>query len=100
MIFVVKIRFSFYIWVLAGLFYFCIMKKTLIFLFFLTLSACQNSTNVLKQTPLYVVDGTIVQTIDSILPDDIASIYVLKGEKAIQAYGRKGKHGVIEITLK
>lgn len=76
------------------------MKKTLIFLFLLALGACNNSTNGLKQAPLYVVDGIIVQIIDSILPDDIASIHVLKGEKAQQAYGRKGKHGVIEITLK
>lgn len=37
---------------------------------------------------------------ESINPDEINSIEVIKGEKAIDLYGNKGKSGVIVITLK
>ena len=50
--------------------------------------------------PLYVLDGVIISNLDSIPPSSIAKIYVLKGEKAIDKYGQKGNHGVIEVISK
>lgn len=52
--------------------------------------------------PLYVVDGKIVskEEADKIDPGKIESINVLKGEKATDEYGDKGKNGVIKINLK
>gem|GEM_PF-3664485 len=40
------------------------------------------------------------ESIESINPDDIKSIIVLKGEKANEKYGTKGDNGVIEIEMK
>jgi len=37
---------------------------------------------------------------NSLHPDSIESINVLKGESALENYGEEGKNGVIEITLK
>ena len=37
---------------------------------------------------------------ESIDPNTIKAINVLKGEAAIEKYGEKGKNGVIEIKLK
>jgi TonB family protein len=51
--------------------------------------------------PLIVVDGVIKDiSINSISPEVIQSISVLKGESATRRYGVKGKDGVIEITTK
>jgi TonB-dependent SusC/RagA subfamily outer membrane receptor len=53
-----------------------------------------------KKQPLYFVDGKQVKTISNIAPDQIESIDVLKDKSAIQKYGKKGKNGVILITMK
>jgi hypothetical protein len=55
-----------------------------------------------KEKPLIVIDGVITQDIDlsKISPDNIQSINVLKGEKALAKYPSKGEHGVIEIITK
>jgi TonB family protein len=51
--------------------------------------------------PLIVVDGVIKDiSVNSISPDAIQSISVLKGESAVKRYGVEGKDGVIEITTK
>jgi protein TonB len=51
--------------------------------------------------PLIVVNGVIKNiSVNSISPDAIQSISVLKGESAIKRYGVEGKDGVIEITTK
>jgi len=51
--------------------------------------------------PLIVVDGVIKDiSINSISPEAIQSISVLKGESATKRYGVEGKDGVIEITTK
>lgn len=50
--------------------------------------------------PLYVLDGVVVNRIDTLSPSSIAEINVLKGQKAIEKYGQKGKQGVIEIITK
>lgn len=55
-----------------------------------------------NKTPLLILDGKEMKdgNIDDIDPNDIESLSVLKGEKAIKKYGDKGKDGVIEITTK
>ncbi len=53
--------------------------------------------------PLVVIDGQIRKEknlMNSLHPDSIESINVLKGESALENYGEEGKNGVIEITLK
>ncbi|MFM7671315.1 MAG: PDZ domain-containing protein [Bacteroidota bacterium] len=52
------------------------------------------------EKPLVLVDGKVVADMNSISPDRIASIDVLKGEGAIKLYGSDGKNGVIVITSK
>ncbi|MGB5356765.1 MAG: M56 family metallopeptidase [Eudoraea sp.] len=51
---------------------------------------------------LYLLDGKTIsrKEFEAISPDDIATINVYKGEKAIEKYGKKAKDGVIEIKLK
>ncbi len=56
--------------------------------------------------PLYVIDGKVIgayqdqPTLESIDPNDIESISVLKGESAVEKYGDSGAFGVIEIRTK
>ncbi len=52
---------------------------------------------------LVVVDGKIKKSdfdINSINPDEIKGVIVLKDQSAIKKYGKKGEKGVVEITLK
>jgi TonB-dependent SusC/RagA subfamily outer membrane receptor len=49
-------------------------------------------------SPLLVVDGIIVSSIDYISPQMVKSIVVLKGSSA-SIYGSRGSNGVILITL-
>ncbi|MEJ7809512.1 MAG: SusC/RagA family TonB-linked outer membrane protein [Gemmatimonadaceae bacterium] len=56
-------------------------------------------------TPLYIVDGvilnsTVVNPLQDINPDDIASIEVLKGAAAASLYGSRAANGVIAVTTK
>ncbi len=55
-----------------------------------------------NKTPLFILDGKEMKdgNMDDMDPNNIKSISVLKGEKAIEKYGDKGKDGVIEITTK
>lgn len=62
-------------------------------------------TNTLSNTdkrPLYIIGDKEITTekMEDIDPESIASINVLKGEKATEKYGAKGVNGVIIITLK
>ena len=53
--------------------------------------------------PLYVIDGKVLKNDfdpNSIAPDDIESITVLKDAKATEKYGEKARDGVIEIITK
>jgi hypothetical protein len=53
--------------------------------------------------PLTVIDGKLIEAgfdSNTINPNTIESISVLKGESAVKAYGKAGKNGVIQITLK
>lgn len=50
--------------------------------------------------PLYVVDGVPTQQINSLNPNDISSIQVLKDAGAASIYGSRASNGVIIITTK
>jgi len=49
-------------------------------------------------SPLYIVDGMEVSSIDNINPNDIASIEVLKDAASASIYGSKSANGVLLIT--
>lgn len=51
-------------------------------------------------SPLYVVDGFIVNNINDIPPTDIESVDVLKDAASTAIYGASGANGVITITTK
>jgi len=55
-----------------------------------------------KNAPLCVLEGKVISKseLDKINPNAIESISVLKGKNAVNAYGKAGKNGVIQITLK
>ena len=55
-----------------------------------------------KGEPLYYVDGKKAKSEDikKIDPEDIERMNVLKGDKAVEKYGKKAKDGVVEITTK
>jgi hypothetical protein len=59
-----------------------------------------NSIRINGASPLIVIDGIKGGTLNSIEPNDINSIDVLKGEMAMKKYGDEGKDGVIEISTK
>ena len=86
------------------------MKKLLL-LSALFIFACSSNEAVLQDNitlnsfnrnpaPLYILDGVITSTLDSITPSSIAEIYILKGEQATDKYGQKGENGVVEIITK
>jgi TonB-dependent SusC/RagA subfamily outer membrane receptor len=52
--------------------------------------------------PLYVVDFNIVDSkyMQKMKPGDIQSIQVVKGDRAVKLFGKKGKNGVVLITTK
>jgi TonB-dependent SusC/RagA subfamily outer membrane receptor len=52
-----------------------------------------------SSTPLFVINGVIVNSIDDVNPRDVKSIRILKGSEAA-IYGINGTNGVISITLK
>jgi serine protease Do len=52
------------------------------------------------KTPLYILDGKIVTSINDIAPTDIESVNVFKGAMAIKKYGDKAADGVVEIVSK
>ncbi|WP_321348242.1 TonB-dependent receptor plug domain-containing protein [uncultured Draconibacterium sp.] len=54
-----------------------------------------------SEDPLYIVDGKPIADINSIDPNDIESVSVLKGEQATALYGSVGgKNGVVIVTTK
>ena len=48
--------------------------------------------------PIIIKDGIEIETIEDLSGDEIESFSVLKAKEAIEKYGSKGVHGVIEIT--
>src|SRR6266545_4696425 len=51
-------------------------------------------------SPLYVVDGMLLDDIGFVNPGDVASVEVLKDASATAIYGSRGANGVIIITTK
>ena len=53
-------------------------------------------------SPLFIIDGREVQMeeVNKLIPQEIESVNVLKGEKALNKYGEKAKYGVVEIKSK
>lgn len=52
--------------------------------------------------PLIYIDGKKAnkKAMEKLDPDDIEKIEILKGDKAEEAYGKKARNGVVEITTK
>ena len=50
--------------------------------------------------PLYVIDGNIGGSIESLNPNDIESVEILKDASATAIYGSRGTNGVIMVTTK
>ncbi|MGV3764619.1 MAG: TonB-dependent receptor plug domain-containing protein [Chitinophagaceae bacterium] len=60
-------------------------------------------TNDTTKKPLFVIDGVPAKDdfkLETIVPDDIEEISILKDASATALYGEKGKNGVILITTK
>ncbi len=51
-------------------------------------------------SPIYVVDGVILNDISFLSPNDIASTEILKDASATAIFGSKGANGVIIVTTK
>ncbi|WP_273567471.1 TonB-dependent receptor plug domain-containing protein [Maribacter halichondriae] len=51
------------------------------------------------QEPLLIVDGTVVGSLEYILPREVASVRVIRDENA-SIYGARGANGVIVIKMK
>lgn len=62
-----------------------------------TLTSDDNSS---AAAPLYVVNGVVVDNIDFLNPQDIASMDVLKDAASAAIYGSRGSNGVILIQTK
>ena len=56
----------------------------------------------LENPPLHVLNGKIIsQTeLEAFDPTNIVKVNILKDQKAIDAYGEKGKYGVVEIEIR
>jgi TonB-linked SusC/RagA family outer membrane protein len=57
-------------------------------------------TTMNNNSPLYVIDGTIVGNLSGLSPNDIESISVLKDASTTALYGSQGFNGVIVVTTK
>lgn len=53
-----------------------------------------------NSAPIYVVDGVIVDNINYLSPNDIASTEILKDASATAIYGSRGANGVILVTTR
>src|SRR5690606_34105441 len=51
-------------------------------------------------TPLVIIDGKELLKDETLNPESVETMTVLKDENATKKYGEKGKNGVIEITTK
>ena len=87
------------------------MKKYLLFSIMFVVSCSTSDKVVAKDStylnsfnrypaPLYVLDGVIITSLDSLKPSSIAEVRVIKAKKAIDKYGQKGENGVVEMITK
>ena len=51
-------------------------------------------------SPLYVVDGVVMQNFQYLNPNDIESIEILKDASSAAIYGARGANGVVLVTTK
>ncbi|WP_430812202.1 MULTISPECIES: TonB family protein [unclassified Carboxylicivirga] len=58
------------------------------------------SLNAMGKQPLFVLDNKIVDGLMEIADYNVASIRIIKGEKAIRLYGTQAADGVVVITSK
>jgi TonB-dependent SusC/RagA subfamily outer membrane receptor len=60
------------------------------------------ATHTNDQKPLMVIDGIVKEfaMLETVNPNEIESVTILKGESATKIYGSKAKDGVILITMK
>ncbi len=54
----------------------------------------------LSSEPIYIVNGTKVQDLSSIDPNDISNIEILKDAASAAIYGAEGANGVVLVTTK
>ncbi len=66
----------------------------------LTVRIRGNSSLQSGNSPLYVLDGMVIQGLSAIHPDQIESITVLKDAEATAVYGSRGSNGVILFRTK
>lgn len=59
----------------------------------------ENTSNETKN-PLFIVNDKVLQEDANINPNDISSIRIVKGQKAIELYGERAKDGLILIETK
>ncbi len=66
------------------------------------LQGSEPKTSSLASAQLVIIDGkeASAEKMQELNPSDIASVNVLKGEKAVVAYGERGREGAIIITTK
>src|SRR6185312_14241297 len=60
----------------------------------------RGSSTLGNNTPLYVVDGVFLGSLDFVNPQDIESIEILKDASAASIYGSRAANGVVIITTK
>ncbi|RFS21963.1 SusC/RagA family TonB-linked outer membrane protein [Chitinophaga silvatica] len=53
-----------------------------------------------NNTPLYIIDGVFVSSIDGVSPNDVESIEILKDAATASIYGSRAANGVVLITTK
>lgn len=53
-----------------------------------------------SNSPLYVVDGMVVDDMANVSPDDVQSIEVLKDAASTAMYGSRGSNGIVIVTTK
>jgi len=75
------------------------MKKIFIFILLLSHFAVK-AQDIKVATPLYVLDGKVINDIKWISPSNLEKIEVFKGKEAISKYGDAAKNGVIVMTSK
>ena len=49
--------------------------------------------------PLYVLDGVVITSLDSLKPSSISEVRVIKAKKAIDKYGQKARMELLKLLL-
>lgn len=78
------------------------MKKLFFIFLLIPILAWSQITTKAGETPLFVLDGTIVSeaTINDIDTNNIDYVNVIKNDSLVEKYGEKAKNGVVEIYTK